>query len=191
MPRPVTIAASFASALVFVGAAAGTAYATVPATITSLEPAGGATDDPDIYFNLGGVEMTCATAGGPATLASSPASAAPSGTWDATSILDCVGPLGVMMTASSTSAANISILGGGPTTWYGLITGISWRFADVYGGTTCNFDVTGTVGTTYDLPTQTLTISGSGLNVASTPPPSCMGLISSGAISMTGAFTVS
>jgi hypothetical protein len=183
--------ATVAGATALVAAAAASAYATVPATLTSLEPPGGAANDPDIVISVPVVDITCDTASATATLANPPAVAPPDGTLNTLNLTNCVGPLGLALTGTATLPWNLTVTGGSSPNWSGAIPNLHLHFDSVPPGT-CTFDIVSSASTTYNSTSQTLAFAGGSLMIASSPAPSCFGLILPlDPVNITGSFHVS
>lgn len=178
-----------AGALTLVGASAATAYATVPATLTSLEPVGGAANDPDITFTSPGSTVECDTALGLATLADSPSTHPPSGTLTNGWFQGCIEPtLQIPFTVTALGPATFVVTGGGPSVWTGELTNLAHHFDAPDTG--CEFDVTGSLDTTYTLSTHTLAITGSDLTVSNVT--GCFGTVLDGdPVGVAASFDVS
>lgn len=170
MPRLRRTLAVLAGALTLAVVPATTAYATVPVTFTSNEPAGGASDDPDFTITTPSIGFTCATADGDGTVASSPVTTPPSGTLDSLLFTACAGPLGVPATLTPTTPWNLAVFSGGPSVWAG---GISTVALHVDASPLCTVDLTGSLVTTYTLSTRTLSVVGSNLTVSNASGALC------------------
>lgn len=134
-----------AGALTLVGVSATTAYASVSATLTSLNPAGAGSNVPDVTLSVPALDFTCDTALGLATLGSSPASTTPSGTWDYAWFQGCYGPAGIQLTGTSAGSWTITDITGGD----GEVTDIDVHFSG--NNPSCSFDLRGYVDTHFTL----------------------------------------
>lgn len=131
----------------------------------SQEPAGGAANDPDVYFAVPLLDMSCltATANGEITGGTVPGKI---GEITSSSFNNCKGPLDLDMGVDQVGTWNINITGGGPTSWTGNISNVSAHVYDLdTAGGLCEFDVNGTVAGTFNESGQLLAVNGSTLNV--------------------------
>ena len=177
-----SLAVAGAVALVSIGTAA---YAGPPWTVSVGGSSTGAPasytattvgTNPDITFTVPGLTLNCddGTANGTITPG---ATASKAGEIAGSSFNGCLGPLGIPLNVTQVGTWDINIAGdnvGGVTP--GSIGSISASVSNPGGA--CDFDVTGSVGGSFDENTQQLSASGGGLTVSNVS--GCFGLIQNG-----------
>ncbi|KAA1422591.1 hypothetical protein FE697_010365 [Mumia zhuanghuii] len=184
MKNLIRAAAVTASAIALVGGAATAAHA----VNYDIKVNGGYTPNPAsvkftsvgaIGFDVPLVSMGCTSSNGTGSLKVGASVANPHASISSIGFTGCTGPGGLPMTVTTAAGWNLSITGGGPTVWNGTITNIAAHVVDAVGGTTCAFDVNGSVNGSFDEGTQDLTITSSSLTV-SNMTGGCLGLIANG-----------
>lgn len=172
MTRRTTItAAAVTGALALVGAAATTAYATVPATFTSTT----------VTWTTPLGTNSCTSTSGAGTLLNSPASASPDGTIASLTFTGCLQPV------TGNMPWQVATTGGGPFIWDGELLDVSVRMGTA---PSCTFNVEGTAETSYDLAAQELSVTSSAMVI--TNVTGCFGLVHNGdPASVAGTFDVS
>lgn len=180
MARIARTAAVGVAAIALVGVSATTAYATVPATLTSIDPPGGS-GYPNLTITTPTLTVACPTMNADATVASSPSTAAPDGTIDDVTVpYECEGPYAAAVVTATTP-------------WSidpGSISNLTLRVTDpdIFN---CWFEVHGDVTTTYSTSTQVLTVTSSNLDVSAMSSVGCAGLLIGDPVSLSVGFHVS
>lgn len=149
-----------AGSVALIGASAAGAYA-YSATLTSLEPPGGGTNDPDLTITStsGLFDISCDSASVAATISSPPSSATPSGTLNSFGTSPCAITILTLppLPATVTTWGSWGIV---PTFGSrGSLTSVTMHVEQPDG--LCEFDITGSTGTSYTLASQTLAVTGS------------------------------
>ncbi|KAA1422589.1 hypothetical protein FE697_010355 [Mumia zhuanghuii] len=184
MKNLIRAAAVTASAIALVGGAATAAHA----VNYDIKVNGGYTPNPANVklTSVGAVGLStpliswgCTSSSGMASLKVGASVPSPHASISSFALTGCTWPGGLPMNVTTSAGWNLSITGGGPTVWNATITGIAAHVVDAVGGTTCAFDVTGSVNGSFDEGTQDLTITSSSLTV-SNMTGGCLGLIANG-----------
>lgn len=173
-----------ASALALVGGTATTAHAAT----YDIKVAGGYTPDPapvnlqsvgGFESMLPSVDASCTSSSRNGSLDVGPSVDVAQATIGEIAFTGCLGPGGLPLEVTSEGGWQIAVTSGGPTVWDGYITGINAHVSDSVGGTICQFDVTGSVGGTFDETTQTVTATSSNLTVSNVQY-GCLNLVFNG-----------
>ncbi|WP_370618366.1 hypothetical protein [Mumia sp. Pv 4-285] len=188
MKKLIRTAAIAASAIALVGGAAGTAHANAP---WDVKVGGGYGSGAATFASTGALSftvpllpMSCTSSNGSGAVTTGAAVNNPVAAITSIGFTGCTGPGGLPMGVTKGAGnwnLNLANDPNGPTVWTGTITGINARVTDQVGGTTCDFQVTGSVAASFSETTQVLSINNStGLTVTLLNGTTCLGLVANG-----------